>query len=161
MQRERLRARYLSKDPSMSHERNSANQDDVIYSPHHVSVVGNNARNRARTISSSSSNQDFQQDSALLDNNDDDELIEGQRYRERVVIMTEHEDRTAEEDSGISEAPEDHLLTDSKEAESRAEPRKESMWHIAIQVFIPFLIAGFGMMAAGLLLDKVQVTIEM
>ena len=96
---------------------------------------------------------------ALLDNdNDEDGVIEGQGYRERVVILTEHEDRDGEEDSGISEATEEHPLADSREVDqSRMEPRKETMWHIAIQVFIPFLIAGFGMMAAGLLLDKVQV----
>ena len=109
-------------------------------------------------MSGSSSNQDIAPDTALLDNdnNDDDDIIEGQRYRERVVILTEHEERGAEDDSGISEATEEHLLVESRE-EPRAEPRKETMWHVAIQVFIPFLIAGFGMMAAGLLLDKVQV----
>lgn len=158
MQRNRVRERYRSKDPRMSSERNS-NEDDVIYSPRHASVASvNNTRNRVRTISGSSSNQEFQPDSALLDNDDDDDLIEGQGYRERVVIMTEQEDREVEDDSGISEAPEEHLLaTDSRDIEQRAEPRKETMWHIAIQVFIPFLIAGFGMMTAGLLLDKVQV----
>ena len=135
----------------------SGQQDEVVYSPRHVAVVaGNNARNRIRTISGSSSNQDFQQESALLDN--DDDVIEGQSYRERVVIMTEHEDRAAEDDSGISEAPEDQLLANSRAAENEVKPRKESTWHVAIQVFIPFLIAGFGMMTAGLLLDKVQVS---
>ena len=142
----------------MSSERISV-QDNVVYSPHHVTSTTNNARNRTRTMSGSSSNQDFSPETALLDNdNDDEDLIEGQGYRERVVILTEHEERDAEEDSGISEAMEEHLLADSREADpSRIEPRKETMWHVAIQVFIPFLIAGFGMMAAGLLLDKVQV----
>lgn len=35
---------------------------------------------------------------------------------------------------------------------------KETYLSIAIQVFIPFLIAGFGMVGAGLVLDLVQVT---
>jgi hypothetical protein len=144
----------------MSSERITA-QDNVAYSPHHVAASStNNTRNRTRTISGSSSNQDFSAETALLDN-DDEDVIEGQGYRERVVILTEHEapDRDAEDDSGISEATEEHLLADSREADrpSRTEPRKETMWHVGIQVFIPFLIAGFGMMAAGLLLDKVQV----
>lgn len=34
---------------------------------------------------------------------------------------------------------------------------KETYFSIAIQVFIPFLIAGFGMVGAGLVLDLVQV----
>lgn len=34
--------------------------------------------------------------------------------------------------------------------------QKESLWVTSIQMFIPFLLAGFGMVAASLLLDKVQ-----
>lgn len=34
---------------------------------------------------------------------------------------------------------------------------QETYLSIAIQVFIPFLIAGFGMVCAGLVLDKIQV----
>jgi len=33
----------------------------------------------------------------------------------------------------------------------------ETVWSISIQMFIPFLLAGFGMVAASLLLDVVQV----
>ena len=36
----------------------------------------------------------------------------------------------------------------------------ETYLSIAIQVFIPFLIAGFGMVGAGLVLDVVQVSIS-
>ena len=36
-------------------------------------------------------------------------------------------------------------------------PKKESSCRIGIQVFFPFLIAGFGMVSAGMLLDYVQV----
>ena len=35
----------------------------------------------------------------------------------------------------------------------------ENVWSISVQMFIPFLLAGFGMVAASLLLDVVQVTI--
>lgn len=37
------------------------------------------------------------------------------------------------------------------------EQTHETYFSIAIQVFIPFLIAGFGMVFAGLVLDKIQV----
>ena len=33
----------------------------------------------------------------------------------------------------------------------------ESSWQIGLQVFFPFLVGGFGMVAAGMLLDIVQV----
>lgn len=36
-------------------------------------------------------------------------------------------------------------------------PTDEASWQIALQVFFPYIIAGFGMVAAGMLLDKVQV----
>ena len=35
----------------------------------------------------------------------------------------------------------------------------EASWSIGLQVFIPYVIAGFGMVSAGLLLDYVQVKI--
>jgi len=41
-----------------------------------------------------------------------------------------------------------------------ADPRhSETYLSIAVQVFIPFLIAGFGMVGAGLVLDVVQVSV--
>lgn len=36
----------------------------------------------------------------------------------------------------------------------------ENVWSISIQMFIPFLLAGFGMVAASLLLDVVQVNVK-
>ncbi len=52
--------------------------------------------------------------------------------------------------SGVSElADEDHLTSATK-------PR-EKLCSVLIQVSVPFIVAGFGMMAAGLLLDAVQV----
>lgn len=35
--------------------------------------------------------------------------------------------------------------------------RDENVWTISIQMFVPFLLAGFGMVAASMLLDVVQV----
>jgi hypothetical protein len=37
---------------------------------------------------------------------------------------------------------------------------RETYFSIAIQVFIPFLIAGFGMVFAGLVLDRIQVPLR-
>lgn len=50
------------------------------------------------------------------------------------------------------------IVAESKIYEADAQT-KETYFSIAIQVFIPFLIAGFGMVGAGLVLDLVQVTI--
>lgn len=74
--------------------------------------------------------------------------------RERVVIQTVHSGEE-DDDSGISELPyghEEHLLD-----LPRRRMKRETLWDVCIQVFIPFMIAGFGMLAAGLLLDTVQV----
>ena len=40
---------------------------------------------------------------------------------------------------------------------SKYKPEQESSFFIMVQVFIPFLIAGFGTVGAGLVLDLVQV----
>lgn len=85
---------------------------------------------------------------------------------ETTVIITEP--RAADKlerddhDSGISEAAEEHLLPGARDREARGgsaptSGKKETVLETLIQVFIPFMIAGFGMMAAGLLLDRVQV----
>ena len=85
---------------------------------------------------------------------------------ESAVIVTEP--RTPEEgerddgDSGISvTAAEERLLPRGGKEEGGGSSleygKRESILETLIQVFIPFMIAGFGMMAAGLLLDKVQV----
>ena len=53
--------------------------------------------------------------------------------------------------------------TDDSDFEDRiVDPSdNESSFAICIQVFIPFLIAGFGTVGAGLVLDVVQVRFEM
>ena len=43
---------------------------------------------------------------------------------------------------------------------SAIEEDEETFWTITIQVFFPFLIAGLGMVGAGLVLDIVQVGSE-
>lgn len=85
---------------------------------------------------------------------------------ETTVIITEP--RAADKlekddgDSGISEEAEEHLLPGTRDREgggggAPTNGKKETILETLIQVFIPFMIAGFGMMAAGLLLDRVQV----
>lgn len=37
----------------------------------------------------------------------------------------------------------------------------ENVWFMSIQMFVPFLLAGFGMVAASMLLDVVQVMLDM
>ena len=77
---------------------------------------------------------------------------------ERVVIQTVRSGEEEDDDSGISELPyghEEHLLDPPGRRIKR-----ETLWDVCIQVFIPFMIAGFGMLAAGLLLDAVQVGIK-
>lgn len=100
-----------------------------------------------------------------------EELLEGEvsriamdlleREGEQVVFMkpriTELQvnEEEGDGDSGIS--CEDHLLSEGQGAGGPHGPQKEKLRDILVQVFIPFMIAGFGMMAAGLLLDAVQV----
>ncbi len=77
----------------------------------------------------------------MTEESSDGVLSEGEG--ERVTIVSEGED------SGISElGPEEH---------NNPGARHEKLCTVLLQVGIPFVIAGFGMMAAGLLLDAVQV----
>jgi solute carrier family 41 len=55
---------------------------------------------------------------------------------------------------------ETHQLLDisSQPKMTRAQQEEnETVWSISVQVFIPFLVAGLGMVGAGLVLDVVQV----
>ena len=90
---------------------------------------------------------------------------------ETAIIVTEPRARDVREaegdegDSGISETPvEEHLLPQEGGGGGGGDDRtvysngkRETILETLIQIFIPFMIAGFGMMAAGLLLDEVQV----
>lgn len=58
-------------------------------------------------------------------------------------------------DPGQSQSPDLHLDDNAKRLES-----VETSFAIALQVFCPFLVAGFGTVAAGLLLDVVQVSLD-
>ena len=95
-----------------------------------------------------------QNDSNHMEEEEEEEECE----RERVVIQTVRSGEEEDDDSGISELPyghEEHLLDPPGRRIKR-----ETLWDVCIQVFIPFMIAGFGMLAAGLLLDAVQVGIK-
>lgn len=82
-----------------------------------------------------------------------------QEYIERVTIFPEQTtDEPVDNDSGISElGGEDHPLS-GEVGLRHGKSGKETVCSILTQVAIPFVIAGFGMMAAGLLLDAVQVS---
>lgn len=51
------------------------------------------------------------------------------------------------------------VVVETKMLASPDAHQSETYLSIAIQVFIPFLIAGFGMVGAGLVLDVVQVSL--
>lgn len=51
------------------------------------------------------------------------------------------------------------VVVETKILASAGRLHSETYLSIAIQVFIPFLIAGFGMVGAGLVLDVVQVSV--
>ena len=55
-------------------------------------------------------------------------------------------------DSGVEVSPQTESDTDVKPYV------QEASWHIALQIFFPYIIAGFGMVAAGMVLDIVQVS---
>ena len=94
---------------------------------------------------------------------------------ETAVVVTEPragDKRERDEgDSGISETTAEEYLLSSRTgsgggprgsgggggAPDYGNGKRETALETLIQVFIPFMIAGFGMMAAGLLLDEVQV----
>ena len=77
------------------------------------------------------------------------------------------EEKATEDDSGISESSceSSALVATATYAESGPSDlpesddggKKERLLMVGLQVFFPFLIAGFGTMMAGMLLDYVQV----
>lgn len=80
-------------------------------------------------------------------------------YEERVVILSDHDNKggSGDADSGISlteMAGEDH----GQNGDKHTKFKPESLLLLVVQIVIPFFFAGFGMMAAGLLLDAVQVS---
>lgn len=68
-----------------------------------------------------------------------------------MVVATIAESENNENDNGKIpvKVAEDCIVKDVQ--------TEETFFSIAIQVFIPFLIAGFGMVFAGLVLDRIQV----
>ncbi len=49
---------------------------------------------------------------------------------------------------------------ETKEKQIVDEDNEEKWYTVASQVFLPFMIAGFGMVAAGLVLERVKVFIQ-
>ena len=83
------------------------------------------------------------------------------KFEERVVILSDQgskERGNGDADSGISlsEAVGDEHPTGKVSVVSS--DHQESLLVLIVQIVIPFFFAGFGMMAAGLLLDAVQVS---
>ena len=76
----------------------------------------------------------------------------GTTFKHVVVIPDGHED-----DSGISESAseESSLMTETPKGGDKE--AKEGWASVVLQIFVPYLIAGVGMMLAGMLLDHVQV----
>lgn len=82
-----------------------------------------------------------------LEINSEDESDENERSDIRRLIPSPVDGESVVFGSGKRDGQRD----DAENADD------ESVWSISIQMFIPFLLAGFGMVAASLLLDVVQV----
>lgn len=67
--------------------------------------------------------------------------------------MPQDAERKGETDS--SDSDRSHLLNNNLKGRDVGDSG-ETLWIVAVQMFIPFLLAGFGMVAASLLLDTVQ-----
>lgn len=62
-----------------------------------------------------------------------------------------------DDDSGISETASEELGVLTEPPRVSVSEQKEGFLSVIVQIFIPYIIAGFGMMSAGFLLDYVQV----
>lgn len=60
-------------------------------------------------------------------------------------------------DSGISETASEELSVLTEPPRGSVSEEHEGFISVIVQIFIPYIIAGFGMMSAGFLLDYVQV----
>ena len=85
------------------------------------------------------------------------EMVEIVRVDEDAQQLEEEE----EEGPELSDSARNRLLPSATPAtnsgHAHKELRTESIWLTFVQVFFPFLIAGFGTVGAGRLLDEVQV----
>lgn len=81
-----------------------------------------------------------------LEINSEDESDENERGDIRRLIPS-----SVNSESVFSNGKRDNQRNETENADD------ETVWSISIQMFIPFLLAGFGMVAASLLLDVVQV----
>ncbi len=67
---------------------------------------------------------------------------------------TDSEDEVEFESKKDDHDEDDKLIQDDRV--SFAQPEQESFWSITLQIFLPFLVAGLGMVGAGIVLDIVQ-----
>ena len=81
-----------------------------------------------------------------------------------VEMKTDEEtDSDGEHTQRLIPSPTDHecINDDAKKSVTRdtqfRQFKDENVWSMSIQMFVPFLLAGFGMVAASMLLDVVQV----
>lgn len=81
---------------------------------------------------------------------------------EESEIIEMCESSSKREESDESELAENDVMIKPEKCaftiNSPVEENTEGFWLITIQVFFPFLIAGLGMVGAGLVLDIVQVS---
>lgn len=93
--------------------------------------------------------------SSPVDDDDDDDLSPSRnKLYDMNVINNGEKAHLLMEDS-----LDQHDEISFQDAKPKME-EEESFWSIMVQVFIPFLIAGMGMVAAGVTLDLVQVGIN-
>lgn len=72
-----------------------------------------------------------------------------------IEISTLVKSEVENEDNENGRLPD--VVAEAKMLGEEGQPMQETYLSIAIQVFIPFLIAGLGMVFAGLVLDRIQV----
>ena len=73
----------------------------------------------------------------------------------KLTLMSENDDKW-EDDSEENEVMITQNWPTKSKKKTSPEEIEETFWTTAIQVFFPFLIAGLGMVGAGLVLDIVQ-----
>ena len=138
-----VRKRKMGKDP--------CNAD--LFSPPSDSntpnrqMMGSGRNDISKTDSSADRNNAPLRSTAKLDTNTD--LGHGFRETSLSRPLLSGSDSESEIHEGVT-------IVSTPEVKSPIEDEKS--WQIGIQVFIPYMIAGFGMVAAGLVLDYVQVS---
>jgi len=106
----------------------------------------------------------------LLDNNEDNNSSNYNNFPAKVKYKRSRNDDTSDGSDSLSDLSDKVLLikpnrsssninmedTDNLIPPTTTLNKQESMFTIALQMLFPFIMAGFGMVAAGIVLDKVQ-----